>query len=146
MAAAAAAAFAAGNNNPEAANPDGIGQNAGEGGQGGQQQIGPKGSIDYAIQTLMQMAKKGDYSEAAEVISEKAKGLAGDIRSNKLTEEQIESYKTAFDLIPLGSRNLGTGIQVAAQNKENKLFTFVVVKEGAIFRIKDVKISDGKKK
>jgi hypothetical protein len=95
---------------------------------------------------LMQMAKTGDYSEAEEIISEKAKGIAGTIREQQLTEEQIEAYKTAFDLNFLSRRNVGTGIQFTFQNKENRIFTIVVVKEGSTFRIKEVTIRDGKKR
>jgi hypothetical protein len=135
-----------------AANPDGVtnpdSSGAGTDGQGqqAQQQLAPKGTMEYAVQMLMKMAKTGDYSEANEIISEKAKGVAGNIRGNELTEEQIEAYKTAFDLNYLSRKNVGTGIQFTFQNRENKIFTIVVVKEEGVFRIKEVTIRDGKKK
>jgi len=123
--------------------PGGPGQGQGQG-----QQLAPKGTWEYAIQRLMQMAETGDYSGADEVISKTAKGLAGSIRSGDLNSSQVEAYKTTFKNLNMTNRKAagGNALQVTLQNGQKQFLQFTVSKEeGGTFRIKDLVIRDGKK-
>jgi hypothetical protein len=119
-----------------------VGGEGGPGGQGNQQQLGPKGSPEYAIQRVMQMAKSGDYSGADEVISKKAKGLAAGMRNGDLTSSQLDSFKTSFDNLQYLSRKAsgGSGMAVNYAQGNSTVYTFTVIKEeGGTFRVSDIK-------
>jgi hypothetical protein len=122
---------------------------AGAQGQGQGQQLAQKGTWQYAIQKLMEMAKTGKYDGADEVISKTAKGVAGNIRGGELNSSQIEAYKTTFDNLsqtspPKGAG--GNGMQITLKNGQNQFLQFTIVKEeGSVFRIKELVIRDGKK-
>lgn len=122
----------------------------GPGGPGGNQaqNLGEKGSLEYAVRKLIAMAQTGDYSGAEEIISEKAKNnLAAAIRDAKLTASQIESFKAIFDKTDLISRKAtGGGQQFSLRAGQNQIVQILVVKEGNYFRVKDVKIQDGNRK
>jgi hypothetical protein len=116
-------------------------------GGGAQQQQFPIGTMQYPVQKLMQMAKAGDYTGADEIISDKAKALAGTIRDNELSDEQTEAFKTTFDnFAQTGEKNTGTGKQVTFRNGQNQFLQFTVVKEGQVFRIRDLVIRESTKK
>ena len=93
------------------------------------------------------MAKSGDYSGIESIISEKAKGLAGDFRMQDLKPTQIEAYKVTFDgLQPLSRRNAGNnGIQFTMK-KGDTVVQATLVKENGSFKIKELQIRDGKLK
>jgi len=92
------------------------------------------------------MAKTGNYAQAEEVISSKAKGLAGSVRSGDLSDEKVDAYKASFATVPqyVSSRNMGTGIQVLYRTVSDETATFLVGKEGTDFVIKEFKLTAGK--
>ena len=120
----------------------------GFGEQGGQPAASQaqKGTLEYAIIKLSEMAKTGNYDGVEELISERAKGLAASIRKGELTEEKIESYKSSFEGLELYSTKAsGNGRQFILKNRDGKLLQFLVVKEGDDFVIRDFSMRDAKK-
>ncbi len=138
--AAAMAAANAGRGAPGAGGPAGA-----EGGAGTTEALPPAGSIEYAIMKLAQMAKEGKYEEAKEIISTRAKGLAATIREGELTDSKIEALKTSFEGMELFSRkSVGNGVQFVVKNNRNQFLTFVVVKEGPEFVLREFTVREGK--
>ncbi len=117
---------------------------AGGEGKNGQSEItGAVGSIEYVIQSLIAMAKSGNYDGVDNIISEKAKGLAANVREGNLPSTQIEAFKTKFDkLTPLSRKNVGSGLQYNFK-QGTTLISITVSKENGTFRVKELTIRDG---
>lgn len=104
-----------------------------------------KGTAEYAVNAFLAMAKSGNYADSEEVISAKAKGLAGSIRQGDLPDDKVEAYKTSFaNPQYLSNRNMGTGLQVVYSTVPGETATFLVVKEGQKFVIKEFKLTSSK--
>lgn len=117
------------------------------GGGGAGLNFGEKGTLEYVVQKLLHMAKTGDYSDADDIISDKAKSLAAEMRDARLTPAQIESFKATFEKADFLSRKAaGGGTQFSFRAGQNQIVQILVVKEGSNFRVKEVKIQDGRKK
>lgn len=132
-----------------AANPGAINPGApdGQGGQGGGNAIsGEPGSIEYVISKLVAMAKAGDYTGIDSIVSDKAKGLAAEFRSQDLKPTQIECYKTTFDGMQGTNRRAagGNGVQFTFKKGETTIQITLVKETGGIFKIKELQIRDGK--
>lgn len=146
--AAAMAAANAANAAGGAAQPGAVaGAGSGEGGAGqGTAPQAQKGTLEYAILKLAEMAKSGNYEGVDEIISERAKNLAATIRDGELTEGKIESFKTTFDKLELfSSKSASGGRQFILKNSQGQLLQFLVIKEGQEFVIRDFMIRDAKK-
>lgn len=106
---------------------------------------GEPGSVEYVISKLISMAKSGDYTGIETVISEKAKGLAGEFREQDLKPTQIENYKTTFDgLQLLNQRAAGNTGRMVTFKKGETVVQVTVAKENGSFKIKELKIQEGK--
>jgi hypothetical protein len=106
-----------------------------------------RGSQEYPVVMFFNMAKSGNYALAEDVISSKAKGLAASVRLGDLSDEKIETYKESFAAPKfLSRRNVSTGVQFTFDTKPGEQAVFVVVKDGANFVIKDLKIGSGNTK
>ncbi|GIX03066.1 MAG: hypothetical protein KatS3mg113_0072 [Planctomycetaceae bacterium] len=116
----------------------------GEGGRpGGPAITAERGSMEYAVMKLFQMAQTGDFSGADEVISDKARGLADDIRLGKVNSSQLASLKTTFEKVEfINRRPSGGGVQLSFSGGGNKVIQVTVFKEGSVFRVRDLKIVD----
>jgi len=91
------------------------------------------------------MTQSGNYAQAEEVISPKAKGTARTVRMGDLSDETIASYKESFAQPKfLSGRNVSTGIQYTFETAKGEKAVFVVAKEGQNFVIKDLKIGSDK--
>lgn len=117
----------------------------GAGAQAGAASQAQKGTLEYAIVKLAEMAKNGDYAGVSSLISPRAKGLAASIRDGELSNGKIESMKSSFDGLELFSRrSTGSGVQFTLKNKTGQLLQVVVAKEGPEFVIRELTIREPK--
>lgn len=104
-----------------------------------------KGTIEYPILRLAEMAQAGEYKGVDALVSEKAKGLAATIREGNMNSAKIETLKTSFDSLELMSRKAtGTGAQFTLKNRRGQLLQVQVGKEGPDYVIKDITVRESK--
>jgi hypothetical protein len=121
----------------------------GSGAPGGSQEVpqspqSPAGTAEFAAESIVIQAMKGDVSGVADFISPKCKGVLGDIRDGKATEKQIEELKKTFTGIKgVGARNESGAKVLTLRNADNATITFKVKKEGEDFKIIEMTVKAG---
>jgi hypothetical protein len=101
-----------------------------------------KGTPEYPVVQFFNMARSGNFAEADEVISSKARGLAGAVRKGDLSDETVAAYQASFANPQVTrQRSTGTGFEFAFSTAPGETATFTVVKEGTKFVIKELKLT-----
>lgn len=104
-----------------------------------------KGTLEYPVLRLAEMAQAGEYKGVDALVSERAKGLAATIREGNMNSAKIETLKTSFDSLELMSRKAtGTGAQFTLKNRRGQLLQVQVGKEGTDYVIKDITVRESK--
>ena len=107
---------------------------AGAAGSGGtpQNPTAQAGTAEYAAQKVALQLLSGDVSGLEEFISPKCKGLLGDVRDGKATDQQKEELKKLFaGLQAAGKPRVESGAKViSVRNADGATITFKVKKEG----------------
>lgn len=151
-----AAALAAGNPMPGGAGiPNGAAGAgfAGAAGSGGPGSGGPSGGVpqspsaqvgtaEYSAQKVVLQLLSGDVSGLEEFISPKCKGLLGDVRDGKATEQQKEELKKLFvGLQAVGKPRVDSGAKVlTVRNSDGATITFKVKKEGESQKVTEMTV------
>jgi len=120
--------------------PTGDGGNPG----GVPQEAVQKGTPQYPIAKFFAMAKSGNYAEAEEIISSKARGLASSVRKGDLSDETVSAYQTTFtdpQTQYLSEKPSNGGMLYTFKTTPGDTATFTVVKEGPKFVIKELKLT-----
>jgi hypothetical protein len=118
--------------------PGGEGANPG----GAPQETVQRGTPQYPVVRFFAMAKSGNYAEAEEVISSKARGLANSVRKGDLSDETVSAYQTSFANPQFVTEKPGVGgVQYTFSTVPGETATFTVVKEGTKFVIKELKLT-----
>ncbi len=122
---------------PGAAGLPGGAEGAGlAGGQGGggvsQNPTAQVGTAEYSAQKVVLQLLGGELSGLEEFISPKCKGMLGDVRDGKATDQQKEELKKLFNgLQATGKPKLENGAKViTVRNADGAIITFKVKKEG----------------
>jgi hypothetical protein len=126
------------------ANPGGQGQPGSAGGQG---KNFPPGSADEALFMFCTAMEEGDTAKASEYVSPKAKGILGDLRDGKLSDEKIEEITNLVspvsELAPNGDQNSST--KRSLRNGKEQVMSFTLKKEKDVYRITDLTFKQKKK-
>ena len=112
---------------------EGAGLAGGQGGGGvSQNPTAQVGTAEYSAQKVVLQLLGGDLSGLEEFISPKCKGMLGDVRDGKATDQQKEELKKLFNgLQATGKPKLENGAKViTVRNADGAIITFKVKKEG----------------
>lgn len=103
------------------------------------------GTAEYSAQKVVLQLLSGDVSGLEEFISPKCKGLLGDVRDGKVTDQQKEELKKLFvGLQVVGKPRVDSGAKVlTVRNADGATITFKVKKEGESQKVTEMTVKQG---